>query len=104
MWITVLALRAAAGETASRQAIGQYAADTLVMAEQMRPRRYSDTYGSVKRRLAAFAQCFSRLLAQPADASRFLDQALAISDFGFAGFQMPACLSLAESYQICMPG
>lgn len=108
MWITVLALRAAAGEAVSRQAIGQYAADTLAMAQQMRPgrddSRYSDTYGSVKRRLAAFAQCFARLLAQPADASRFLDQALAISEFGFAGFQMPACLSLAESYRICMPG
>src|SRR4029078_4838634 len=78
MWITILALRAAAGEAAPRQAIDQYAAETLAMAKQMRAgrghKRDSDTYGSVKRRLAAFAQCFARLLAQPADARQFLDQ------------------------------
>ena len=63
-----------------------------------------DTYGSIKRRLATFAQCFATLLGRPADAARFLDKAVAIGDLGFAGFQMPACLSLAESAELCAPG
>ena len=108
MWITVLVLRVVDGDVASRQQLDRYAGETYAMAEAMKPgphddSRYSDTYGSIKRRLATFAQCFARLLGQPADAAPFLDKAVAIGDVGFAGFQMPACLSLAESAEVCAP-
>ena len=109
MWITVLALRAVDGDVASRQDFDRYADETYAMAQALRPgpdddSLYSDTYGSIKRRLATFAQCFATLPGQPADAAQFLDKAVAIGDLGFAGFQMPACLSLAESAEVCMPG
>lgn len=106
MWITVLALRAADGDVTLWHGLDRYAAETYAMADAMKPgpdddSRYSDTYGSIKRRLATFAQCFARLLGQPADAAQFLDKAVTIGDLGFAGFQMPACLSLAESAEVC---
>jgi hypothetical protein len=66
--------------------------------------RYNDRYGSLKRRLVACAQCFAQLLNQPNDARRFMDKALAIADIGFAGFQMPACLAVAEGYQVSVAG
>ena len=106
MWITVVALLAKDGDLAARQAFDDYATATYAMAEEMKPgpdddARYSDTYGSVKRRLVTFAQCFATVLGQPADAVRFLDKAVAIGDLGFAGFQMPACLTVAESAEVC---
>jgi hypothetical protein len=108
MWITVLALQAAAGQPGPRHAVDDYARATYSMADDFGPSphnsRYSDTYGSLKRRLVAFAQCFARLLNQPNDARRFMDKALAIAEFGFAGFQMPACLTVAESYQVSVAG
>jgi len=108
MWITAVALLAAAVDSEAREAFDRYASATFGMAQEISPgpdnSRYSDTYGSLKRRLAVFAQCFAILLNQPTDAQRFLDEALRISEYGFAGFQMPACLSLAESYVICVPG
>jgi hypothetical protein len=108
MWITVLALRAV-DDVASRQDLVRHAEETYAMARALRPgpdddSRYSDTYGSIKRRLATFAQCFATLLGEPAAAAQLLDQAVAIGALGFAGFQMPACLSLAESAEICVPG
>jgi hypothetical protein len=109
MWITVLALRTVNGDVASGQELDRYAGETHAMAARLEPgpdddTRYSDTYGSIKRRLAAFAQCFATLLGRPADATQFLDMAVAIGDLGFAGFQMPACLSVAESAEVSVPG
>jgi hypothetical protein len=109
MWITVLALRAVAGDVTSQHDFDLHAAETYAMADALRPgpdddNRYSDTYGSIKRGLATFAQCFARVLGRPADAAEFLNKAVTIGDLGFAGFQMPACLSLAESAEVCGPG
>jgi hypothetical protein len=109
MWITVLALRTVDGDVPLQHEFDRYAGQTYAMAKAMKPSphhdsRYSDTYGSIKRRLATFAQCFATLLGQPADAAQLLDKAIAIGDLGFAGFQMPACLSLAESAEVCVPG
>jgi hypothetical protein len=108
MWITALALQAAAGQPDPRRMVDDYAHATYSMAEDLGrspdSSRYSDRYGSLKRRLVAFAQCFARLLNQPNDARRFMDSALAIADVGFAGFQMPACLVVAEGYQVSVPG
>ena len=66
--------------------------------------RDSDTYESIKRRLATFAQCIATLLGQPGKAARFLDRAVAIGTLGFAGFQLPTCLTLAESAEVCALG
>jgi hypothetical protein len=109
MWITVLALCTVNGDVASGQELDRYAGETHAMAARLEPgpdddTRYSDTYGSIKRRLAAFAQCFATLLGRPTDATQFLDMAVAIGDLGFAGFQMPACLSVAESAEVSVPG
>lgn len=110
VWITVLALRTVAGDVTSRHDFDRYADETYAVAHVLKPgpdndSRYSDTYGSIKRRLASFAQCFARVLGRPADAADFLNKAVTIGDLGFAGFQMPACLSLAESAEVCgLPG
>ena len=120
LWVTVLALQAAAGEAAAQQALEQYIAELYDTAYNLRPPsdaaggmpmggtgsqpgRYSDTWGSVKRRLGASAQCFALVLNRPADVGDCLRQALNMSQDGFAGFQMPACLTLAESILICWP-
>jgi hypothetical protein len=102
MWITVLALQASTGQLVPCDLLKKQAQLTYSMAQDVgpRPHRYRDTYGSLKRRLVALAECFDLLLNQPNEARRLMDTALAIADVGFAGFQMPVCLTMAEGYEV----
>jgi hypothetical protein len=63
----------------------------------------SDSWGIHKRRLASLAEAMARILDQPAEASALLSRALSIR-YGFAGFQAPACLAVAEAIQVVRSG
>jgi hypothetical protein len=58
-----------------------------------------DTWGSYTRRLAALAQGYHLLEAEE-DANCLLDLGTKLH-FGYAGFQAPAWLTLAEAFHIC---
>ncbi len=101
--LTILALQALAQKPGALQELearrGQAVADTDRLQSG---RRQGDTWGSHKRRLVALAQTFSRLLGRHAEAAELLDKALSLP-YGFAGFQAPALLTLAEALRICTP-
>jgi hypothetical protein len=60
-----------------------------------------DTWGSEKRLLAALAETYTvRVSGGATTAFGLLDMALRLP-YGYAGFQAPACLTLAESARIC---
>jgi hypothetical protein len=61
-----------------------------------------DALGRCKRRLASLAEVHSRVFADPATAGAFLEKAMGVPS-GFAGFGMPALLTLAESILVCCP-
>ena len=67
-------------------------------------REDSDTWGHHKRLLAAHAEALGWLHGDRAIADRLVDQALAIADSGFAGYQAPACLTLAETLRVLSEG
>ena len=62
-----------------------------------------DSWGAHKRRLGGLAEGLTLALARTDEADSLLDLAVTLP-FGFAGFQAPACLTLAESMRICRPG
>ncbi|MBC7726867.1 MAG: hypothetical protein H7242_04510, partial [Microbacteriaceae bacterium] len=64
----------------------------------------SDRWGHHKRRLLAHAQALGWLLGDRATADPLLDAAAGLADSGFAGFQAPACLTLAETVRLCHEG
>jgi hypothetical protein len=68
-----------------------------------RPRQMGDAWGTHKRRLGALAESLASVLGQTGPASQMVMDALAIP-FGFAGYQAPACLSLAESILVARAG
>ncbi len=65
-------------------------------------RRTGDITGDHKRRLAAFAEVLARLLNQPDEADDLLSRAQYLP-YGFAGYGMPAYLTLAEAVRVCRP-
>jgi len=102
--LTILALKAAAGDPYATNELEQYKDQLLGKVRELKyGRNTGDAWGSHKRRLAALAQAFSVLPGRQADVEPLLDKAQWLP-YGFAGFQTPACLTLAESIQICLPG
>ena len=61
--------------------------------------REGDAWSEHKRRLGALAEAAKRIKAQEPTARHLLDMAIQLP-FGFAGFQAPGCLTLAESIQV----
>jgi hypothetical protein len=101
--LTILALRAAAQMPGALQELETRKEQALIDADRLQQtRRQSDTWGRHKRVLAALASAYARLLGRETDAAALLNKALSLP-YGFAGFQAPALLTLAEALRICMP-
>lgn len=101
--LTILALQAAAQNPGALQELEARKEQAFADIDRLRQgRRQSDTWGRYKRVLAALAPAFSRLLGRHTEAAELLDKALSLP-YGFAGFQAPALLTLAEALRICAP-
>ncbi len=101
------ALRAQAQDAAARTALREQAAGLIDTAMRLKPGREeqgSDIWAQHKRRMLASAQALGWLLGEEALADQVLQEAMALADSGFAGYQAPACLALAEAIEICQRG
>jgi hypothetical protein len=99
-----MALRAQAQDAAARTALHEQAAGLIDAAMCLKPGREvqgSDIWAQHKRRMLASAQALGWLLGEEALADQVLQEAMALADSGFAGYQAPACLALAEAIAIC---
>jgi hypothetical protein len=102
--IAVTALRARANEIEARKSLVQQADDLRNEAVRLKPgrdREGSDIWAGHKRRMLASAQALGWLLTEKDLASQVLHDALGLADSGFAGYQAPACLALADAIQVC---
>jgi hypothetical protein len=98
--VAVRSLRACAGDATARQALEAEADHLVDAAARLRPgrdREGSDIWAHEKRRMLAHAQALGWLLGDTVRAARLLDEAVALADSGFAGYQAMACLALAET-------
>jgi hypothetical protein len=68
-----------------------------------RDREGSDIWAHHKRLMLGSAQALGWLLGESALADQVLQQALALADSGFAGYQAPACWALTEAFHVCQP-
>ena len=105
--LTILALQTLTGKPGVDQTLEnrrrQIQAAAAELTEKQWERERGDSWGSHKRRLTTLAEASALLLHNQAEASSLLDQALNLP-YGFAGFQSPACLTLAEAIRVCRPG
>jgi hypothetical protein len=102
--LTTLGLQAQAGDSQSLRELEESRDEAVREAQSLlHGRGQGDTWGRYKRRLAALAEAFSVLFDNRVEALNLLGLASSLP-YGFAGFQSPACLSLAESIRICSPG
>ena len=102
--IAVTALRARAGDAGARQMLLDDAQVLLSAATRLKPGRHregSDVWGSHKRRMLASAQALGWLLGEDSVAGQVLHEAMGLADSGFAGYQAPACLTLADAIRVC---
>lgn len=109
--VAVDALAAQAGDAAeqaaARAALQDTADSLLAGAARLRSGREqpgSDRWSHHKRRLLAHAQAQAWALGDTAGADTLLEAAAGLADSGFAGFQAPACLALAETVRLCREG
>jgi hypothetical protein len=68
-----------------------------------RDREGSDRWAHHKRLMLGVAQALGWLLGEEALADQVLHEASGLADSGFAGYQAPACLALAEAVHLCHP-
>ena len=102
--IAVSALRARIGDAESRKPLMEQAQGLMNEAARLKPgrdREGSDIWAAHKRRMLASAQALGWLLGEDGLASQVLHDALGLADSGFAGYQAPACLTLADAIQVC---
>lgn len=105
--IATTALRAKLGDADALAALHEQAHRLIDEAARLKPGRErtgSDIWGHHKRLLLASAQALGWLLDEHDWAEPLLDEASALADSGFAGYQAPACLALAEALLICDQG
>ena len=123
--LTVLALKAAAGDPAAAQEIVRLRNDAIGEASDASdatslpnfnllsayprppagtaaPQPGDDSWGSHRRRLAAHAQIMARLENNRPEAFNLVMGAAGLKQ-GFAGFQAPACLLLADTVLVANP-
>ncbi len=98
--LTLQRLRAARNPT-EKSAADQTIQRIAVEADQLKQERHaSDSWGDHRRRLCSLAEALAVIDGNRAQADGLLRLALSLP-FGFAGFQTPACLGIAESLWIC---
>jgi hypothetical protein len=105
--IAALALRAQARDQAARQTLEEHSDRLMEEATRIksgRDRVGSDIWGHHKRLMLAHAQALGWLLGHRTLAGQVLHEAQGLADSGFAGYQAPACLALAESISVCREG
>ena len=105
--VAVTALRAQAPDPAARTALVQQAHQLMGEAMRLKPGRNhdgSDIWAHHKRAMLATAQALGWLLGEQSLAGQVLSEALALADSGFAGYQAPACLAMAEAFWVCAEG
>jgi len=103
--IAARAFAAQAGDAAAATALRDEAARLATETGTLKPGRdVSDIWGSHKRLLAAHAEALGWLVGDAAAADALVDEALSIADSGFAGYQAPACLTLAETVRVLREG
>lgn len=101
--VTVIGLRARAGVRGASEELEtlvEQAREAAAVLEQVRS--LSDSWGHHTRRLAALAETHAYVLSRDGEAAEHLDRALALP-FGFAGYQAPSSLTLAEANRVCRP-
>jgi len=98
---TLLALRANAGENLALDVLATLCSEAIAEAERLLgDPNESDPWAAHKRTLADLAQAFSILPDSQAKVAELLQYALRVGK-GFAGFQAPSWLTVAESVYIC---
>jgi hypothetical protein len=105
--VAVDAVAAQAGDAPAGAALLETASRLLVEAALLRSGRAatsSDRWGHHKRRLLAHAQALGWALGDTGRADDLMEAAAGLADSGFAGFQAPACLALAETLRLCHEG
>lgn len=104
--IAATAVRARAADASARHTLVTQAdqlIDEAVQLKSGRDREGSDIWAHHKRQMLASGQALGWLLGENGLADELLQQALALADSGFAGYQAPACWALAETFHICQP-
>jgi len=102
--VAVSALRARSGDADSRKGLLDQAQSLMSEATRIKPgrdREGSDIWASHKRLMLANAQALGWLLDEDSIARQVLHDALGLADSGFAGYQAPACLTLADAIEVC---
>ncbi len=105
--IATTALRARMTDAAARQSLIDQAHELINEAARLKPgrdREGSDIWADHKRLMLATAQSLGWLLDEDALALQVLHDALGLAESGFAGYQAPACIALAEAFQVCGQG
>jgi hypothetical protein len=109
--LAALALQGAAGSPGAAERLEGRRTDALRASETAEPlpptnlvvdpppRGQGDTWGTNRRRLAALAEALSRVPGHEADIHTLLERALKL-EWGFAGFNAPARLALAEAIEV----
>lgn len=103
--VAAQAFAAQAGDADAEAAL--HAAATSAADEASRRqsgRERGDTWGHCKRMLAALAEALGWLRGDVVGADYLVGRALALADSGFAGYQAPACLALAETVRVLREG
>ncbi|MEA2583625.1 MAG: hypothetical protein QOF33_1710 [Thermomicrobiales bacterium] len=100
----IRALRVEAGVPGALDELDSQRMDAITEAQQLPPpspsiRGQGDTWGLHRRRLAALAEAHAILPGQTAATDELVDLAVHLP-FGYAGFNAPACLTLAEAIQV----
>ncbi|MEP7199271.1 MAG: hypothetical protein ABI874_05580 [Chloroflexota bacterium] len=101
---TVWALRARAGAADAQQSLTELVnneTDSWHQAVASPDSDDHDSWGNHKRRWAALAETFARALNRPADADDALNKIFGFRR-GFAGFQSPAWLAVADAVRVCV--
>jgi hypothetical protein len=102
--IAATALRAQAGDQTARAALETQALQLIDKAASIKPGRDrdgGDIWAHHKRLMLASAQALGWLLGEQGLARQLLQAASNLADSGFAGYQAPACLALAEAIDVC---
>ncbi|MGH8508925.1 MAG: NB-ARC domain-containing protein [Gammaproteobacteria bacterium] len=102
--IAATALRAQAQDQGARTALKEQAHRLMDEAMSLKPGRGSDIWAHHKRLMLANAQALGWLLGEEQLAGQVLHEASGLADSGFAGYQAPACLALAEAVHVCREG